>query len=156
MSTPPLPAGLDDTRLARIANQLHSTAIHLLRRVRTVDRATGLTAERLSLLSVLAFAGPKTVGELAQAEEVSRPAISRIVSGLEQTGLARRERPAGDRRRVLVHATPKGRSLMDAGRRRRLERIVEELSRLDDGQLAALESALDVLESLEHELTDRG
>lgn len=152
MSTPPLPPGLDDSRLARVANQLHSTAIHLLRRARVVDRATGLSAERLSLLSVLAFAGPKTVSELADAEMVSRPAISRILNALETAGLARRERTTADRRQVLVRATRKGRSLVDAGRRRRLQRIAEELSRLDGKDLAILEAATEVLQSLEGDI----
>ena len=148
MATPPLPGGLRDDRVHRIANQLHSASIHLLRRARVVDRQAGLTAERLSLLSVLSFAGPRTIGQLADAELVSRPAISRIVSSLEDAGLARRRKTSADRRLVMVHATAKGRRLMDTARRRRLETIAAELAGLDGTALSTLEEAGTVLESL--------
>ncbi len=148
MSSLPLPPGLADTRAARVANRLHSAAIHLLRRARAVDRESGLTAERLSLLSVLAYAGPMTVSELAEAEQVSRPAISRSLKALQELGLARTERGTADRRLVRVHATDEGRRLMEEGRRRRLERIAAELSGLGDGELVVLEKAVEVLESI--------
>ena len=149
MSSPPLPRGLKNTPAARVANRLHSIAIHLLRRARTVDRETGLSAERLSLLSVLAFAGPKTAGELARAEMVSRPAITRIVKSLEELGLVKREIDKEDRRHVLVRSTGKGRRIMEAGRRRRVARIAAELSSLDAAELALVDEATEVLGTLE-------
>jgi DNA-binding MarR family transcriptional regulator len=149
VSSPPLPAGLADTRVNRVANRFHSAAIHLLRRARAVDRASGLTAERLSLLSVLAYAGPMTVSGLAEAEQVSRPAISRSLKSLQRLGLARTERGTADRRQVRVRATAKGRRLMEEGRKRRLSRIAADLADLDDGEIAALEEAVRVLEALE-------
>jgi DNA-binding MarR family transcriptional regulator len=152
MSTPPLPNGLDDTRVARVANQLHSTAIHLLRRARVVDRKSDLSAERLSLLSVLSFAGPRTVGELAATEMVSRPAISRILNSLEDLGLIRRVRTTSDRRQVIVHATAQGKRVMERARRLRLERIGSDLAHISDQDLALLEAALAVLNQLEVEI----
>ena len=53
-----------------VADRLHSTAIHLLRRLRVEDDASGLTAPRLSALSVIVFGGPLTLGELAAAEQL--------------------------------------------------------------------------------------
>lgn len=151
MSIPPLPDGLADSNVNRAANALHSLSIHLLRRARTADRETGLSPERLSLLSVLAFAGPRTVGELAEIEGVSAPAISRIVSSLEATGFASRERSRTDAREVRVSATARGRRLMEKGRRRRLELIAHYLGGLDRKDLAALADVAAVLERLEHE-----
>lgn len=148
MSTPPLPEGLADTPATRVANRLHSAAIHLLRRARVADRETGLTPERLSLLSVLTFAGPRTMGELAAIEQVSAPAISRSVKALEADGLVRRQRPGRDRRQVRVQATAAGRRLMDAGRRRRLEYIERELRDLGRRELEQLGRAATILESL--------
>ena len=153
MSIPPLPSSLPDNRIHRMANRLHSAAIHILRGVRAVDAATGLTPERLSLLSVLCFAGPRTVGELADAEMVSRPAISRILNGLETSGLARRARTRPDRRQVVVHATRKGRKLMETARWRRLQRIGENLTRLEEGELDVLEAALESLDALNRRAT---
>ncbi len=138
MSIPPLPAGLEDTVETRTANALHSLAIHLLRRARLADRRTGLSPERLSLLSVLAFAGPQTVGALALMEGVSAPAISRIASSLEKLGLARRERGEEDAREVRLSATAKGKRLMEEGRRRRIALIAEDLKGLGRRDLAVL------------------
>lgn len=143
--TPSLPPGIKNSRSARVAAGLHSAAIHLLRRARRVDLETGLSPERLSLLSVLCFAGPRTVGELADAEMVSRPAISRILNGLEESGLARRSSSDEDGRRVVVTVTAKGRRVMDWARKRRLEAIEGELSRLSSRDLAVLEAATTVL-----------
>ena len=113
-----------------------------------VDRGAGLSAERLSLLSVLSYGGPRTVSQLAEAELVSRPAISRILNSLEDAGLVRREKTATDRRLVRVHVTAKGSRLMESARKRRLEVIAGELAGLDARALARLERAAEVLESL--------
>ena len=87
MSTPPLPSGLAPSSVLEVANRLHSAAIHLLRRARIADRDSGLSPERLSLLSVLVYAGPRTLSQLAEIEQVSRPAISRSVKALTKDGL---------------------------------------------------------------------
>ena len=58
---PPLPAGLRSSRRRRVANELNTTAIHALRVARTTDAESGLSPERLSLLSVLVYAGPRTI-----------------------------------------------------------------------------------------------
>ena len=44
-----------------IADRLHSAAIHLLRRLRREDATSGLSAPRLSALSVIVFGGPLTL-----------------------------------------------------------------------------------------------
>lgn len=148
MSIPPLPTGLDDIRVNHVANALHSSAIHLLRRVRAVDAESGLSPGRLSVLSVLCYAGPKTVGELAELEQVTPPAISRLLDGLERDSLARRERSQDDRRRVEVRATAKGKRCIEAARRRRLERIARELEKLNSEDLRVMRSASALLAEL--------
>ena len=96
------------TPTTALAERLHSAAIHLLRRLRAEDDASGLTAPRLSALSVLVFGGPRTVGELARAEQVRAPTISRLVAGLERDGLVRRERDPDDARVQRIRATRAG------------------------------------------------
>src|SRR6476661_10655355 len=76
---------------ASTAIRLHSAAIHLLRRLRREDDASGLSAPRLSALSVVVFGGPLTLGALAAAEQVRPPTMTRIVSALEAAGLVQRE-----------------------------------------------------------------
>src|SRR5258707_12671198 len=63
------------------ADRLHSAAIHLLRRLRVRDRESGVGPAQLSALSVLVFGGPRSLGELANAEQVRPPTMSRIVAG---------------------------------------------------------------------------
>src|SRR5919199_1876113 len=90
-----LTAPQDPARRA-VADRLHSAAIHLLRRLRKVDEASGLSAPRLSALSVLVFAGPRTLGELAAAEQVRPPTMTRLVRALERSGLVTREHDPDD------------------------------------------------------------
>jgi DNA-binding MarR family transcriptional regulator len=132
-----------------VADGLHSSAIHLLRRLRREDPATGLSAARLSALSVVVFAGMPRLGELAAAEQVSAPTMSRIVAGLEADGLVRRLPVAGDARSVRVRATPKGTRVMQQGRRRRVKALAVDLRALPAADLATLHAAVEVLRRLE-------
>src|SRR5215212_1271823 len=91
-----------------LADRLHSAAIHVLRRVAREDTTSGLGGPALSALSVIVFAGPITLGKLAEAERVRPPTMTRTVQGLEAAGLVRREQDADDKRIVNVHATPRG------------------------------------------------
>jgi len=129
-------------------DRLHSTAIHLLRRVRKQDAATGEGPARLSALSVLVFGGPMTLGQLAAAEQVKPPTMSRIVTGLEESRLAERLRDAKDARRVRIRATPNGERLLHQGRRRRIEYLASHLGGLTREELATLEQAVRLLEGV--------
>jgi DNA-binding MarR family transcriptional regulator len=131
---------------SEVADRLHSAAIHLLRRIRKVDEASGLSAARLSALSVLVFGGPTTVGGLARAEQVSAPTMSRLVSGLERDGFVVREADEGDARAVRVRATAKGTRVLQAGRRRRVAELDELLDGLSDNELRTLGSAAEIME----------
>src|SRR5437660_11754341 len=83
------------------ADRLHSAAIHLLRRLRIRDRESGVGPAQLSALSVLVFGGPKSLAELAAAEQVAPPTMSRIVSGLARAKLVLRKTDRDDRRAVV-------------------------------------------------------
>src|SRR5215208_4338239 len=95
-------------RVERVADRLHSASIHLLRRVRRRDDESGVTAPHLSALSVLVFGGARTLGELAEAEQVRPPSITRIVRNLEADGLVEREPDPADRCIEGAPATEKG------------------------------------------------
>ena len=106
-----------------VAERLHAAAIHLLRRLRRQDDAMGLTPARASALSIMVFGGRVTIGQLAQAEQVSAPTMTRLVVGLERDGLVRREADPHDGRVVWLQATPKGTRILHDGRRRRVEAL---------------------------------
>jgi DNA-binding MarR family transcriptional regulator len=134
--------------VGRVADRLHSAAIHLLRRLRVEDEALGISAPRLSLLSVLVFAGPKRIGELARVEQVEPPTISRLVDGLVRDGLAVREPDPDDARAVRVRATPTGARTLRRGRARRVETLQTRLATLSPTELAALGEGVEVLERI--------
>ena len=135
--------------LASLAESLNSVAIHLLRRIRRADETLGVTPARLSALSVLVFGGPRSLAELAAAEQVTSPTMSGIVRGLEADGLVRREPDPDDARAIRLSATPEGRSLMLRGRDQRVARLVDDLSRLPDEDLDAIRRATEALRSIE-------
>jgi DNA-binding MarR family transcriptional regulator len=117
-----------------------------LRHVRREDPATGVPPAQLSALSVLVFAGPRTLGELAAAEHVRPPTMTRIVQALEADGLVRRERDAEDGRIHRLHATAKGRRVMQRGRERRIESLAALLARLSPDEVARVREAAELVE----------
>src|SRR5882672_4577910 len=131
-----------------IANRLHSAAIHLLRRLRRQDEAMGLSPARASALSVVVFGGPQTIGDLAHAEHVSAPTMTRLVVGMERDGLIRRETDARDGRMVWLRPTTKGTRILHEGRRRRVAALAEQLALLPARDRQTLASASEILERL--------
>ena len=96
---------------------------------------------------MLVFGGARTIGELAAAEQVRAPTMTRIVRGLEEEGLIEREADPHDGRRVLVRATAKGKRVLWRGRERRVERLAELLGRLSAEDVARIHAAAELVES---------
>jgi DNA-binding MarR family transcriptional regulator len=132
----------------KVADALHSAAIHLLRRVRKEDERTGLPPGRLSALSVLVFGGPMRLTQLARIEGVRPPTMTRIVAGLALDGLVRRSPEAADRRAVRLEATPAGTSLMHLGRKRRVARLAGALRQLPPDDVETLQRAAALIEQV--------
>jgi DNA-binding MarR family transcriptional regulator len=130
------------------ADRLHSAAIHLLRRLRVRDRESGVGPAQLSALSVLVLGGgPRSLGELAEAEQVRPPTMSRIVAGLVRAGFVRRERME-DGRRVRLEATGKGARILQEGRKRRVESLAQALSALSHEDRERLRESIEHLEKV--------
>lgn len=134
-----------------VADRLHSAAIHLLRRVRKQDIATGEGPARLSALSVLVFGGAKTLGELAAAEQVKPPTMSRIVAGLARSRLIDIATDPRDARRMQIRATAKGKSILQKGRDRRIAYLAAHLDRLTAVELKSLSDAAGILDRVMRE-----
>jgi DNA-binding MarR family transcriptional regulator len=131
-----------------LADQLHSAAIHLLRTLRKQDDASGLSAPRLSALSVVVFGGPITLGDLARAEQVRPPTMTRLVTGLEKSELVKRIDDPRDHRLIRIAATAKGRRVLAAGRARRVRMLTEAMERLDAHALAELAQGVQLLKEV--------
>ncbi|HVD31416.1 MAG TPA: MarR family transcriptional regulator [Methylomirabilota bacterium] len=130
-----------------VADRLHSAAIHLLRRARRTDPLTGVSPAQLSALSVL-MSGPKTLGDLAAAEQVRPPTMSRLVSEMERAGVARKTTDRDDARVLRIRATPKGLRALSRGRAMRIEAIERLLGELNREELSTVERAVGTIEKL--------
>lgn len=135
-----------DTLRFDVADRLHSAAIHVLRHARSQDALAGIGPARLSALSVLVFGGPMALGQLAAAEQVKAPTMSRIVAGLKRTGLASIEADAKDARRIRVTATAKGVRILQEARVRRIRLLAESLGGLSKRELSTLLEAAELME----------
>jgi DNA-binding MarR family transcriptional regulator len=134
------------TEACATATGLHSAAVHLLRAVRSKDRASGIGPAQLSALSVLVFGGEKSLRELAEAEQVRPPTMTRIAAGLERAGLARRER-GEDKRSVRLIATSKGVKLLRQAQKRRVEMLAGALAELGPQNLDKIAEATELIYS---------
>jgi DNA-binding MarR family transcriptional regulator len=127
---------------------MHSASIHLLRRVSREDAGAGVSPARLSALSVLVFAGPKTMSELAVMERVKVPTMSRLVAAMEEEGLVRRERHGTDARSVVLHPTAKGRRILSRARELRLSLLESLLSNATAREIATVREAAEIVDRL--------
>jgi DNA-binding MarR family transcriptional regulator len=128
------------------ADRIHSAAIHLIRRVREVDEWMDITPRRASALSVLVFGGPRTLTELAHAEQVTTATMSRLVTAMEEDGLVRREPHADDARALRLVPTAKARRILERGRARRTEFLDSLFADLSAGEREIVRQAAELVD----------
>lgn len=137
------------TDRAGVADRLHSLAIHLLRRVARSDQEGGVTGPRLSVLSVLVLGGgPRTMGELANAEHVRPPSMTRLIQAMEAEGLVARAPAPDDARVVRIRATRAGARVLAQARTRRLSTLRTLLADLSAAELHVVRRGVEILEPL--------
>jgi DNA-binding MarR family transcriptional regulator len=129
-----------------VADELHSAALHLLRRLRSEDDVLGVSLPRRSALSVIVQGGPIGIGALAAAEGVSAPTMSRLVDGLEHAGLVLRRPDPADARGVLVRATGRGEQILRKGRAQRIRALASELQTLSREELRTIRRGAELIE----------
>jgi DNA-binding MarR family transcriptional regulator len=132
---------------AEVAARLRLTLGRLHRRLRS-RTPSSLTSSQVSALASVEELGPVRLSDLALAEGVSLPTLSRLVGSLETQRLLVRKPDPDDGRAAQLHITPKGRAELDRLRTERSAVLLERLATLDPGQRAALVDALDALEAL--------
>lgn len=107
-----------DTERFAVAWEEFAAAIRRARS-RAADRPDAkLTPAQFRLLAALEDAPALGVGELARAAGVSSPTATRMLDGLEESGIVKREAVPGDRRRTAVRPTAKGRRALAETRER--------------------------------------
>jgi DNA-binding MarR family transcriptional regulator len=135
-----------DGQTRDVAARLHSASIRLLRTLRREDDGSGLSAPRLSALSSIVVEGPVSLAELAEAEQVRPPTMSRIVDALVERGLVDRLIDPRDRRSVRIMATDAGNKLLAGDGERRVHALVGRLRKLADSERRALARGVEILE----------
>jgi DNA-binding MarR family transcriptional regulator len=131
-----------------LADRLQTAAIQLLRRVRVRDGEPGLSAPRLSALSVIVVAGPLTISELAATQGVRPPTMTRLVDTLQRDGMVVREPHPDDGRSIRVRSTGLGRLALSRGRQRRMAALSDRMHALSSRDLATLDRAVALMEQL--------
>ena len=135
---------MDD--LAVLASRVRLALVPLTRQLR--HQNIDLTATHASALATISRRQPLTVGDLAKAEHVSSPMVTKVVRGLEEAGLVRKEIDALDRRVSLLSVTGDGMKRLERSRTRKNAWLAKRLRSLEPSEIAAMEAAIPVLERL--------
>jgi len=130
-----------------LAGDLRLVVGRLARRLRQRGE-TGITASLLSAMWTVERLQPVTLGDLAAAERVQPPTITRVVSRLEGLGLARREGHPNDRRSSRVRLTPQGQRLLDRTRRLRTAYLARRLASVNADERVVIRHATEILRRL--------
>jgi len=99
-------------------------------------------------LAAIERLGPQRLTVLAAREGVTQPAMTQLISRLEESGLVRREASPEDGRVVLVVITDEGRAVLARRRSVRSERMAAIIAQLGPEHRAALAIALPALDAL--------
>ncbi len=137
---------LDDTKSPELAPQVHEAFSRLARRLRALDLPYGLTNERLSTLATIRDNEPISVSALAEAEIVSLPTMSRMVTKLEDAGFVRRRDDKLASRSVLVSTTAKGKRAYQRATQQSLGQLKGTLETLNPEQLSSISTLLSGLD----------
>jgi DNA-binding MarR family transcriptional regulator len=130
---------------AQLAGMLRDAITRLNRRVRQTRPVGDITATQLSALASLEAAGAMTPRELADAERVRPPTMTKIVAKLEERELVQRTPHPTDRRQVILAATPAGRDMLAQFERAREEWLARRLAELTGDEREILRHAAEIL-----------
>jgi DNA-binding MarR family transcriptional regulator len=145
----------DVMKLARtdagLASALRISVMRLSRRLRNErDASDDLTANQLAVLGTLFREGPLTVGDLAAAEKVQPPSMTRTVSCLAEKQLINRDPHPTDKRVVVVSLNDAGQAVIMESRRRKEAWLNHRLKELSAAERQILRDAAPIIERLSH------
>jgi len=136
----------DSRQSGELAAQLRAVVGQLVRTVRVVDTLAPGQADTLGYLD---REGPQTTAELAQRRGVRHQTLAKVAKELMADGLVRAEAHPTDARKVLLHLTPEGRSVLDQERRHRTDRLAAAIEdTLTSAQRRELARGVDLLADL--------
>ena len=130
-----------------LASRLRFALARTARRLRQ-EAGTGLSPSLTAALATVERCGPLTPSELADAERVRRPTVTRMLGHLEDDGLISRTPDPADGRSTLVAITPAGAELLAAARTRKDAFLSERLDGLSPADRETLARAAAILEGI--------
>ena len=130
-----------------LASRLRVDLARVARRLRQAADS-GLSPSQTSALATIERCGPMTPSELAAAERVQRPTVTRLLSRLEELRLITRTPDPADGRSTLLAVTADGSSLLASARTRKDVFLSERLAGLSAADRATLERAAELLEGM--------
>jgi DNA-binding MarR family transcriptional regulator len=139
---------MQDERLSDMAARLHSSSVRLLRLARRDEEGAAIGGSRRSALAYIVVAGPVSLAELAAAEQVRAPTMTRLVDSLVADGLVDRETDPNDRRAVRISATGAGRQLLAQSRPKGSSGLASRLATLADSERRALYRGVELMERM--------
>ena len=105
---PPAAASLQHRNLPLLLLQAREAVIA---NFRPILNAHGLTEQQWRIVRALLDAGPLEPRQIVELCRISSPSLAGVLSRMDDLGLVKRERMAGDARRVRVSITPRSRAL---------------------------------------------
>ena len=141
------PRVASDARLSELAARLRLVIARTARRLRQ-EAGAELSPSQTAALATIERHGPLTPSMLAELERVQRPTATRIVSRLTDQALVERTTDPADGRSFTVAVTPKGLALLGKLRTRKNAYLARRLRHLDEADLATLDRAAEILESV--------
>lgn len=136
------------TTIAELASILRPSLLKLTRLVRNQRVDVSITLTQLSAIGTLAKHGPMSAGELAAAERVQPPSMTKVLAFLEERGLVRRDAHPTDRRQAIIAITPAGEALLDSERRSRTAWLSRRLATLSAEERALVLRVVPILDKL--------
>lgn len=127
---------------------LRIAIMRLARRLRTERVSDTMTPSQMAAVATLIREGPMSPGDLASAERVRPPSMTRILGSLHEAGMVTRSPHPTDRRQVLYETTAQARRMVQQDRQRRDHWLSQRLSTLTPQQRATLEQAIPILDTI--------
>ena len=134
--------------LSREAHELRIATFRLARRMRTQRAVDSMSDGQFAVLAALFVHGEHTLGELADRERVSAPAMNRTVNCLQEADYLSRSADENDGRKVVIALTDEGRAVVDETARRRDAWVEEALEDLDPHERAVLVEAAEIMQRM--------
>ncbi|MDQ4501435.1 MarR family transcriptional regulator [Sinomonas sp. ASV322] len=135
----------DALALDDLAVELRIAVMRTSRVLRTQASSDAVTAGQNTVLGIIAKRGPQTMRQLADAERVQAPSMTRTVNALAAQGLVTRTDSPTDGRQVVVDLTREGRAVLEESRRLRSVWLASRLEDLSDADRATMHRAAEIL-----------